>query len=501
MRRVGRVFLFLFVAIAGASGQSYFDYNNDISQAYTYTLQLKMDSAQHILDNLKMSTPDNLATYHIENYIDFFTVFLGEEKEDFEHFEKRKTDRLNVIKQKEIDSPFWRLSQAEITLQYALVRSKFGEYLRAGWDVNRANKLLKKNQSIYPDFKLNYKSLSVIHSLMGSLKGIKRSLVQLFTSMDGDYAQGIREIEELYHAAESDQYIFTHEITAIRALISMHVEKNSELAHNIINNEEIKALQSPTLDFVRYSVSKNYDQSTDQKDEILRRAIANGGNLSFDYLWLLLGTEYLQQGDTQAEQYLRQFIDNFNGRHYIKEAYQKMAWYELIMNDDVTAYKSWMAKLLHVGNTTIGEDQQAHRDAQSAVIPDKDLLQARLYYDGSRYPAALNLLDKVDIDKLSTKNQLEYYYRKARVLQGLFRYTEATELYKQVISIGASSDRYFACSAALQLGIISSIQGAYDEASVFFIRCLSLDPEEHQESLHQKARSWQQRIKGRQSKD
>ena len=501
MKNIAAVFLFLLISISGIPGQSYFDYNQDVDQAYNYILQLKMDSAQHILDQLKNNTPDNLATHHVENYIDFFTVFLGEEEEEFKRFEKRKNDRLDIIKRQEIESPFWRLSQAEITLQYALVRSKFGEYLRAGWDVNRANKLLKKNQSIYPDFKLNYKSLSVIHSLMGSLKGIKRSLVQLFTSMDGDYAQGIQEIEDLYQAPRSDQYIFTHEISAIRALISMHVEKKPELAYDIINRDDIKAVHSPTLEFVRYSVTKNYDQATDQTDVILETALSYGGNLSFDYLQLLLGTELLQQGDTRAAQYFMHFINNFNGRHYIKEAHQKMAWYELIMNDDESAYRAWMNRLVQDGHTAIGEDQQAHQDALSGVIPNKDLLQARLYYDGGRYPAALNLLDNVETDELSNDDQLEYYYRKARVLQGLYRYTEAAELYKQVIAARANDDRYFACSAAMQMGIMDAIQGRYDQAHVYFNLCQSIKPDEHQESLHQKAKSWQQRIKGRQSKD
>ncbi len=501
MRIIDAVLLFLLIGLSDVNGQSYFDYNQDVQRAYTFILQLKMDSAQYIIDELKANAPDNLAPYHVENYIDFFTVFLGEREDDFTQFEERKDARLERIKQAEINSPFWRLSQAEITLQYALVRSKFGEYLRAGWDVNRANKLLKKNQSIYPDFKLNYKSLSVIHSLMGSLKGIKRSLVQLFTSMDGDYAQGIQEIEDLYRADPSEQYIFTHEISAIRALISMHVEKKPEQAYHIINQEDIVAMHSPTLEFVRYSVSKNYDQATDQTDAILVRALSFDGDLSFDYLQLLLGTEYLQQGDARAAEYFMSFIENFEGRHYIKEAHQKMAWYELIMNDDEAAYTHWMHRLLQVGHTTIGEDQQAHQDALSGVMPHKALLQARLYYDGGRYPAALNLLDKVEIRELSTEDQLEYSYRKARVLQGLYRYTEASELYKQVVSTGTSDGRYFACSAALQLGIIDAIQGRYDQADVYFDLCQSIKPDEHQESLHQKAKSWQQRLKGRQSKD
>ena len=171
------------------------------------------------------------------------------------------------------------------------------------------------------------------------------------------------------------------------------------------------------------------------------------------------------------------------------------------MNDDESAYRAWMNRLVQDGHTAIGEDQQAQQDALSGVIPNKDLLQARLYYDGGRYPAALNLLDNVETDELSNDDQLEYYYRKARVLQGLYRYTEAAELYKQVIAARANDDRYFACSAALQMGIMDAIQGRYDQAHVYFNLCQSIKPDEHQESLHQKAKSWQQRIKGRQSKD
>ena len=454
-----------------------------------------------VLDDIKRDTPENLAALHIENYIDFFTVFLGEREEDFVQFEQRKNHRLDLIENKEIDSPFWRLSQAEITLQYALVRSKFGEYLRAGWDVNRANKMLKKNQSIHPNFILNYKSLSVIHSLMGSLKGIRRSLVKLFTSMDGDYAQGISEIEELYQASAHDKFIFAHEITAVRGLISLHVEKNQEQAYEIMNQEDIKKVKSPMLDFVRYSIAKSYDQSTDQTDLLLKTALSYEGSLSFDYLQLLLGTEYLQRGDPKAAEHFMYFIDNFQGRHYLKEAYQKMAWYELILNDDESAYSSWMDKLLNVGHASIGEDQQAQHDAKSQVIPHKDLLQARLYYDGGNYTDALNLMENVSVEELSIENQLEFYYRQARVLHGLNKYSDAINLYERVIATGKNDDRYFACSAALQAGVIHFDLGHYEEAEFFFEICQTIKPEQHQESLHQKAKSWQLRIKGHQSVD
>ncbi len=161
--------------------RAYFDYNEEMKRAYNYVLQLKTDSASIILNGLKVEKTLNLASLHIENYIDFFTVFLGEEKPDLERFKERKDIRLERIKEGSVNSPFSKFTQAEIILQYAIARSKFEEYIRAGWDINRANNLFSNNQKQYPQFIVNNKNLSIIHALMGSLKGIQKSLIKIFT--------------------------------------------------------------------------------------------------------------------------------------------------------------------------------------------------------------------------------------------------------------------------------------------------------------------------------
>ena len=496
MRAVIIGFLLLFGSQCHLACQPYFDYHDGVAQAYHQILQLRTDTARKHIDSLKVLEPDNLALLHIENYIDFFTVFLGEQEFDLQVFKENKDRRLETIRDQDIDSPYWRFAQAEIMLQYALARSKFGQYVRAGWDINRANKLLARNLREYPNFQLSYKSLSVIHALVGSIKGFKRSIISLFTSLKGSYEQGVSEISLLYNAEHDQKSIFDKEIQVLRALISYHIEEDQEAARSFITDLGLEQTQSPLIDFVRYTITHSISDIEEDPLEILLTAQGRPYDTPFLYLDLLIGINLLQRGDKSANDYLIKYIRQFNGRHYVKEAYQKMAWYELIINDDESAYINWMEELTHVGNNEIGEDQQAHAEAEEKIVPNKHLLKARLFLDGGFYQEGLSALQEIDSKTLKKEEELEYLYRKSRLLQKLNKDMEALEMYKKVLALGSTSKKYYACNAALQSGIIYYNLDMLRQAKSMWMLCLEISPEEHQESLHQKANNWLLKTKG-----
>lgn len=469
---------------------AHFDYHDNLKEAYHLILQLKGQKAQHRLDSLKISDPHNYAIYHIENYIDFFTVFLEEEIEDLDLFKDRIKKRLILIDQVESTTPYKDFAKAEIILQLALARSKFGEHIRAGFDINRAHKLLKQNQKKYPNFQLNTKSLSIIHATMGSLKGFQKRIVELFTSLEGNYEQGVNEIKALY-SKNDDTSFFSVEIKSIRALMSYHVEKNVIEAREIINDPLLDNLRSPLVLFLKSSFTKE-DKEVAQI-ELLKEAIGIQKSIDFDYLYLLLGTTLLQAGDSSCHNYLDYFINNFKGRHYMKEAMQKKAWACLIFDGDEKKYLEWMARCKDNGFTQVGEDESAHKESLLMQVPNRDLLRVRLLSDGFYYTEALDILEKMDSTFLEDTDQLEYVYRYARVLQGLSKTKEAIGYFDSVINKGKDDNRYFACNAALQNGII------YQEINVskskeYLELCLNIKPGEHRNSLHQKARSWLQKL-------
>jgi len=485
--------LALFFYCEDLSAQAYFDYNKEVEEAYADILRLDTHTAQSRLDRLKSSEPSNLAVLHIENYIDFFTVFLKEEKADLDQFSERKEERLKRLSQGE-ESPFLRFAQAEVHLQYALARSKFGQYIRAGWDIHKANKLLLQNRELYPDFSLNNKSLSIIHSLMGSLKGLQRSIILLFTSLDGDIEQGVNEIETLYNSPsplEAD--LFSTEVLAIRALIAHHVEKNGVRAIRIIMDPDRLVIDSPLLDFVKASILL-LNQKESEAIPLLERITNQDKELSFDYPHLMLGICKLHQLDPDSREAILYFIDHFKGRHYIKEAYQKLAWYELLLNEDEVEYQRLMAQCLVVGHQDLGEDQQAQREAQNDQIPSADLLSARLLSDGGYFNRALLLINHIDPNQLNTVDKTEYHYRLGRIYQGIGQNEEALKAFMNILKEDIRDKRYFICNAALQSGVIYFNNGQLRNAKRLFEKCLSIKPEEHRNSLHQKAKSWLDKI-------
>ena len=108
------------------------------------------------------------------------------------------------------------------------------------------------------------------------------------------------------------------------------------------------------------------------------------------------GRAYLNKQDARAKIHLLNFVQKFNGQHFIKEAYQKLAWYELSMNNDVVAYKKYMSECLNKGKSLVDEDKQAEKEAKSGKVPFSFLLKARLYYDGGYYMQCLDVLLKND---------------------------------------------------------------------------------------------------------
>ena len=92
--------------------------------------------------------------------------------------------------------------------------------------------------------------------------------------------------------------------------------------------------------------------------------------------------------------HLLAFTKKFNGQHFIKEAYQKLAWYEMSMNNDVSLYKYYMAEVLKKGKALVDEDKQAEKEALAGEPPIPFLLKSRLFYDGGYSQRAMMYLER-----------------------------------------------------------------------------------------------------------
>jgi tetratricopeptide (TPR) repeat protein len=81
-----------------------------------------------------------------------------------------------------------------------------------------------------------------------------------------------------------------------------------------------------------------------------------------------------------------------------------------------------------------------------------------------------------------------------RICDGLHQYEEALGHYQMTIA-HSDPNKYYACSASLQSGVIYEKKKNKPKAEAFYRKCLSLHPDEYATSLHQKAQTGLQRLK------
>ena len=466
-----------------------FEMTLPIKDAFKDISSLKISSGLKKIESIKHSDPENAMAIYIENYADFFTLFIQEDKAKYKILLKNRELRLVKIRSADPSSPYYLYCQAEISLQWATIKLKFGEKIDAALDVYEAYGLLKKNKEKFPSFAENNKSLSVIHALSESVPGWLKKIM----GINGSVELGTKEISMLANKAAHDQSIFMEEIVAIYSYILFYANNKKEEAYHLYDKYKLDHKTNPLIAFLKATMAQKTGR-TEEAIRILQERPTSPEYMPFYYLDFMYGKFKLYRLDKDADKYILKFLHNFKGQHYIKEAWQKMAWYQIVVMNNHAGYKKNMQSCAAFGQTLIDEDIQAAREAKAGQIPNDILLKSRLLFDGGYYTKAQNLLILHGNKFVNAIHDGEYYYRLARVSDALKNYSDAIEYYDLTI-FKSDPGKYYACSAALQAGLIWEQQNNFVKARLYFENCLSLDPAGYTSSLHSKAKSGRNRLK------
>ncbi len=485
-------FIFLALPIS-LQAQKTFEFTPIARTAYDAALSLRFEDAKKNCQQLRDQEPENLIVFLIEDYIDFFTVFINEEYDEFRSLEKNKSDRLQKIKQGDQKSPYYKYCEAEIQLHWALARLKFEEYFSAFIEVKNAYKLLIQNEKDFPNFIANKKSLGVIHALVGTIPENYQWGVKLLGGMEGDIEKGQKEIESIIQYSQNNDFIFREETGVMYSFLMLHLKNNGDRAWKNILDLNLDHKTNPLAAFTIANIALRTGRN-DQAIKILLERPTGQNFAPFPYLHYLLGLAKLYRQDDDAAKYLSKYIEEFRGVNYIKEAYQKMAWGDLIAGNE-SGYYAKMKKCAEHGSNIIGGDKMAMREAERMTAPNAILIKSRLQFDGGYFEEALNTLQNNRAEFNQNKDRVEYLYRLGRTQQQLGKNTTAIANYENTIAEGRDLPEYFACNAALQLGIIYESLNAQEQAKKYFKECLSIRPSEYKSSLHQKAKAGIQRLK------
>ena len=436
----------------------------------------------------------NSLVYLFDNYAIITRLLIEDTESSFDEFKNLKDQHNKIMKRGDKKSPYFRYARAEILLQWSILNYKYGHRLEAFKDVWTAFSLLEENIAHHPEFITSYRSMGLLHAFMGTLpiSNSMKWLLEQTSGMSGSIDQGLVEIEKVIRYAETNpSYLFNDECKALYAYLVLHLKNDPESAWNAVQSLNISPEQSPMAAFAIANLALKTGRLQQCIDLVNRVPEHKKKTLPFNYF--IRARAELYQGNSNCRTSFTKFIKTHGGESYRYATYQKLAWSHLLDSDE-RGYIWWIEQCLPKIDLVVGEDKDAHIEAQRKQIPNAYLLNARLLFDSGQYDKGLRILLAHDGLAQRTDNALEYHYRIGRIYQGLNRYDDAIKALNVTHKVGATSHAYFACNAALQLGLIFEQRNEINLAQQWFDHCLDLDPDAYSKSLHHKAKAGLKRI-------
>jgi tetratricopeptide (TPR) repeat protein len=208
------------------------------------------------------------------------------------------------------------------------------------------------------------------------------------------------------------------------------------------------------------------------------------------YAKYLTGEVYLHKGlYPEAISSYQVFIENYKGQNFVKDAHYKIGLcYWLDGKTDLAKEKFTEAS--NQGKETVEADKHAARSLADPEPTNILLSRVRYFTDGGYYAKAQETLDKITPADIPTKKeQVEYYYRKARLTHKQGQ-TKASKLfYTQTIDMAGDEKWYFAPNSCLQLGFIFLEESDKTSAKKYFRKALAYRKHEYKNSIDSKAKS------------
>ena len=468
--------------------------STNCKKAYFEIMSLKFEDAEKFINAEKEVFPENPYISYLENYIDFLKVFISEDEEIFDQADNAKANRMEIIESISITSPYHNYLLANMNLQWAFARLKFGEYFSAAIEINRAYRLIEENTQMFPEFYPNKITHGVLKIIVG-LVPEKYNWILNIVSMEGSVKDGTNELYEVLKISKSDTNFAYLKEESLFYLGFIELNVNPNKANSIKLLTEILPLSDSSLLFTYLSINILTKTGQNTQAAILFNRIENrDGYYPFHYLDYLHANFYLKSLDAEnSKKYYSKFLKNFRGKNYIKDAWRKMAWaYLLEENND--GYRHILSNVATQGNADIGIDKEAQAEYDLGKIPNTDLLKARLLFDGFYFQEADSVLNLINESNLDFDQKLEKTYRRARIKHSENRITEAKEFYKNVVVNSELTTNYFPANSALKLGEIYESEDSTTMAYYYYKKCTEMNFHQFENSIKAKAKEGMRRV-------
>ena len=453
--------------------------------------RLHFDEAKSYLETNKEAPLLDAYRYHLRDYRAFLKIFLDENRNDFDEALEKRDEYLDFWEGLPDSFPGKEYFIGDSYLRWSMLRMKFNQKIRAGWELNKAYRNLSASVEKHPDYYPAVADLGIMEVFIGTVPDRYQWVMNLL-NFEGTIPQGKEKIYKVLQVSrENDQWAYLEKPTLFMlSFVEMNTSEkvDDKLMNRLFAMDKAgEVAQEPLIIFL-YADLLQKEYQNERALEILNYYNPEKDEVKFHYLYYMKGLSQLYRFDRECLKSFDLFTDNFSGLHFLKSAYQKKAWFYLLHQDSVR-YFNEMQYVLEEGAAMTGADKQALKEAEGGNVPHADLLRARLLFDGGYFKDALKVLNESILPLENLSERTEFDYRKGRVLHMLGQYEEAINNYLRAYASGQELEDYFAANAMLMTGRIYLKLQETEKAESAFERCLDLSGFDYQYSIHQKARA------------
>ncbi len=463
--------------------------NERCAKVVDLLLDLKRDSAMILIRQEEKSDPSNAMVYYLYNLSDFLTTVVTEDEQYFIDHEEQRNARIKAISKVPSSNPYRKFALAEVNLQWAFSRLRFKEYFKAALEINRAFHLLEENITAHPNFLPNQKGIGLLHALTGTVPDQYKWATNLM-GVNGTVYGGLAELRQaVLESHNHKEFAFLEkESLFLYSFIVLNLTSDKSELNAVKESLDRLAMESPLIAFAKASVLANNGKTLDAIDLIEKCGYQNR-SLRFHYLDHLLGCYQLYALDRKSERALSEYRSNFKGQSYLKTNQLMLAYQRLIFFRSEEMYLKKLAEIGSMGNTMLDEDKQAQKAYEKGIVPNIDLLKARLQFDGGFLNEALITLSNADQSAFTAKDHLELDYRSGRIYHKMKNHSKAITYYKKTVNNHSVSGTYYPANASLKLGEIFEHQNNRPEALKWYKASMEYGNHEYENSIAQKAKA------------
>ncbi|MCP4439154.1 MAG: hypothetical protein GY810_09450 [Aureispira sp.] len=472
-----------------------YEFNDSLKTAFSNVFSLRFEKASKSLVAERLRNPYNLMTHFMEDYLDFYKVFVSESINQKERLSVTRQQRLEKMATGDEGSPYFLFCQAQMLLHEALLQLKFGMNEEAVPNIKKAYNLLEDNIKLFPKFVENKMVLGVIQILVAATPGKNK-----WGNVKGSIDKGLKNLVEIIEYGEKyPKFEFNQHVQVTYASMLMYLRNHDGDDWRKINDQILDFKESSLANYVIANMYL-YIGNTPKAFITLQQRPMGDDQIPFFHLEYLEGLCKVYRLDFSASKNFKTYLSKYYGVHYIKDTYQKLAWIDLLKNKG-KEYSFYNGKTLVKGTAITPRDRDAQHEAQDGGRPNPELLKARLLFKGGYYSKAMSSMEQCKISTLKTEREkLEHPFRIGRIYHKMRRYDDALLKYDEVLEAGNQKPYYYAGKAALEAARIWENRGNMSKAKFYYERCLKQDPQHHAKVLHQEAQFQLDKIKASRKK-